>query len=265
MEGILITTLIITVIGLVVGAGLVFASKKFHVDVDERVAQVRACLPGNNCGACGYAGCDALAAAIAAEEAPVTACPVGGGPVAEAIGGVMGVEAEVGERRVAFVKCKGNCDVTKNQGNYIGVQDCRSAVLSGLNLTDCSYGCLGLGSCQDVCPQGAIKVVNGVAVVDENKCVSCGLCVKTCPRALIELKPISKKVAVQCSNKDRGPQVKAVCDAGCIGCMLCTRQCEFDAIHVTDNLAHVDYEKCTQCGKCTEKCPVKVIKLPVAG
>ena len=122
-----------------------------------------------------------------------------------------------------------------------------------------------MGSCVTACPQGAIKVVNGVAVVDENKCISCGLCTKACPKGLIELKPISKKVRVQCSNKDRGPQVKAVCSAGCIGCMLCTRQCEFDAIHVDQNVAHIDYEKCTQCGKCVEKCPVKVITPPEAG
>ena len=264
MNGILITTLVITAIGLVVGAGLVFTSKKFYVEVDEREAAVRACLPGNNCGACGYAGCDALAAAIAKEEAPVNACPVGGGPAAEKIGGVMGVVAEVSERKVAFVKCKGNCDVTKNQGNYIGLQDCRSAVLAGLNVSDCAYGCLGLGSCVKVCPQGAISVVNGVAVVNEEKCISCGLCTKACPKGLIEVKPQSKRVAVQCSNKERGPMVKAACSAGCIGCTLCTRQCEVGAITVTDNLAHVNYELCTQCGKCAEKCPVKVIIPPKA-
>ena len=44
-----------------------------HVAVDEKAIAVRECLPGNNCGACGYAGCDAVAAAIAAGEAPVNA------------------------------------------------------------------------------------------------------------------------------------------------------------------------------------------------
>ncbi len=265
MSGIIITTLVITVVGIIVGAGLVFTSKKFYVEVDEREAAVRECLPGNNCGACGYAGCDALAAAIAAEQAPVNACPVGGAAVAEKIGGIMGVAAEVGERQVAFVKCKGTCDVTHNQGNYVGLQDCRSAAMSGLAITDCGYGCMGLGSCVTVCPQNAITVVNGVAVVNEAKCVGCGLCAKACPRGLIELKPESKHVIVQCSNKDRGPLVKSVCTAGCIGCTLCTRQCEFDAIKMEGALAHVNYENCTQCGKCAEKCPAKVITLPKAG
>ena len=262
MQIIIITTLVIAVIGIVVGAGLVFTGKKFHVDVDERESAVRDCLPGNNCGACGYAGCDALAAAIAAGDASVSACPVGGAPVAKRIGKIMGKDADAVESKVAFVRCKGSCEVTHNQGNYVGLRDCRSAVLSGLNITDCGYGCLGFGSCAAVCPQDAIRVVDGVAMVNRKKCVGCGLCVKACPRGLIELVPASKRVIVQCSNKDRGPQVKKVCSAGCIGCMLCVKQCEFDAIHVANNLASVQYENCTQCGKCAAKCPVKVITPP---
>ena len=262
MSLVIITTVVITVIGVIVGAGLVWTGKKFYVEVDERETAVRACLPGNNCGACGYAGCDAMAAAIAKGEAPTNGCPVGGAPVAAQIGAIMGSDAEAMERQVAFVKCRGNCNVTKNQGNYIGVQDCRSVSLNGLSIADCDYGCLGLGSCAAVCPQDAIRIVDGVAVVDRNKCVGCGLCVKTCPKGLIELVPEHNRVMVQCSNRDRGPQVKQVCSAGCIGCMLCTRQCEFEAITVTNNLAHVNYANCTQCGKCVEKCPSKIITPP---
>ena len=259
MQGILITTAILTLIGIIVGAGLMFTAKKFAVETDEREAAVRAALPGNNCGACGFAGCDALAAAIAKGEAPAGSCPVGGAPTAEKIGQIMGVDAQAGARRTAFVRCKGNCEVTRNQGNYTGIRDCRAAVYSGLNIPACDYGCLGLGSCVSACPEHAVQVVDGVAVVNEKRCIGCGLCVKACPKGLIELKPAGQAVAVQCSNKDRGPQVKAVCSAGCIGCTLCVRQCEFDAIHVTDNIAHIDYDKCTQCGKCAEKCPAKVI------
>ena len=262
MQIIGITTLVIAIIGAVVGAGLVFTDNKFHVDVDERETAVRECLPGNNCGACGYAGCDAMAAAIVSGEASVNACPVGGAPVAEQIGAIMGVQAEALERKVAFVRCKGTCEVTHNQGNYIGIMDCRSAVLSGINVTDCGYGCLGFGSCVSVCPEDAIHVVDGVAQVNRSRCVGCGLCAKACPRGLIELVPASKRVAVQCSNRDKGPTVKKVCAAGCIGCSLCVKQCEADAITVTGNLAHVDYEKCVQCGKCAEKCPSKVILPP---
>ena len=263
MQIIIITTLVIAVVGAIVGAGLVYTGKKFYVEVDEREAAVRECLPGNNCGACGYAGCDAMAGAIAKGEAPVNGCPVGGAPVAEKIGEIMGTSADATERNVAFVRCKGSCEVTHNQGNYVGIQDCRSAVLSGLNVTECGYGCLGFGSCVQVCPQNAIRVVDGVAIVNRLRCVGCGLCVKACPRGLIELVPESKHVAVQCSNRDRGPMVKKVCSAGCIGCMLCVKQCESKAITVENNLAHVNYAECVQCGKCVEKCPAKVITPPV--
>ena len=260
MQIILITTVMITVIGAIVGAGLVFTGKKFHVEVDEREAAVRECLPGNNCGACGYAGCDAMAAAIAAGEAPVNGCPVGGAAVADQVAKIMGTEAGAIDRKAAYVRCKGTCEVTHNQGNYIGIRDCRSAVLSGLNVTDCAYGCLGFGSCQAVCPQNAIRLVDGIAVINEDKCVACGLCVKACPRGLIELVPVKNRVRVQCSNRDKGPAVKKVCAAGCIGCGICQRQCESDAIHVENSLARVNYANCTQCGKCVEKCPVKVIE-----
>ena len=259
MNIILSTTLVIAAIGIIVGAGLVFTAKKFAVKVDERETAVREKLPGNNCGACGFAGCDALAAAIVKGEAPVNACPVGGAPVAEAVGDIMGQTAGAMERKVAFVACKGSCDVTKNQGNYVGIRDCRTAVLSGMNVTDCTYGCVGFGSCVEVCPQQAITIRNGVAVVNRSRCVSCGLCAKTCPRGLITLIPESKIIAVQCSNKEKGPIVKKSCSAGCIGCSLCVRQCEFGAMEFADNLARVNPEKCTLCGKCAEKCPAKVI------
>ena len=113
-----------------------------------------------------------------------------------------------------------------------------------------------------VCPQNAIKMIDGVAVVNPNLCVACGLCVKTCPKGLIELIPESKHVRVQCMNRDKGPLVKKVCSNGCIGCSLCTRQCQFDAIHMDGNLAKVTYENCTQCGKCAEKCPAHIITPP---
>jgi len=263
MLTIVITTLVIAVIGIVVAEGLVFTDTRFRVEVDKKESDVRECLPGNNCGACGYAGCDAMAAAIAKGEAPANGCPVGGKPVAEKIASIMGVEAGSMERKVAFVRCKGTCEVTRNQGNYTGIQDCRAAALSGLNVAECEYGCLGFGSCATVCPENAIRVVDGVAVVNRARCVACGLCVKACPKGLIELVPESKHVAVQCSNRDKGPLVKKVCSAGCIGCTLCTKQCEFDAIHMDGNLARVNYANCTQCGKCADKCPVKVITPPL--
>lgn len=264
MSTVIVTTVVITLVGVIVGLALVYTGKKFRVEIDPRESAVRANLPGNNCGACGYAGCDAMAAAIARGEAPVNGCPVGGQVAADAIAAVMGVDSQAQEKKVAFIRCKGTCEVTRDQARYIGVKDCRSAVLNGLNVTECEYGCLGFGSCAAVCPNNAICVVDGVAVVKRDRCVGCGLCAKACPRGLIDIVPATQHVAVQCSNRDKGPVVKKACTAGCIGCSLCTRQCEYDAIHVENFLAHIDYSKCTQCGRCAEKCPVKVIIPPAA-
>ena len=259
---ILIATGILAVLGLLVGLFLGFASIKFAVKVDEKEIAVREALPGNNCGGCGYAGCDALAKALAKGEAPITACPVGGPEGVKKIAKALGVEAVETERTAAFVKCSGSCDKVNFQYQYYGTADCRSmAVVPGYGEKKCTYGCLGYGACVKACQFDAIHVVNGVALVDPEKCTSCGQCAKTCPKHLIEILPVRVKYRVACSNNDKGKMVKDACGAGCIGCGICEKQCEFDAIHVENNLARIDYSKCTGCGKCAAKCPSKIIHL----
>ncbi len=261
VTGIILAAAIVGVIGILIGVFLGIASEKFKVEVDEKEILVREELPGNNCGGCGYAGCDALAKAIAAGQADVGACPVGGAAVAERIGKIMGIEAGSMNKKIAFVKCKGTCDKTKVQYNYYGIDDCRMiSVVPGSGEKACVYGCMGYGSCVKACEFDAIHVVDGVAAVDKEKCVACGKCVLACPNKLIDLVPYQAKHLVQCSSHDRGKDVKAKCEVGCIACTLCTKQCEFDAIHMDHNVAIIDYEKCTNCGKCAAKCPVKVIQ-----
>ena len=262
MAMIVSTVIVLAVVGLLMGLMLVSASEKFKVEVDPRETAVRECLPGNNCGACGYAGCDALAAAIARGEAPVNGCPVGGAAVGDRIAEVMGVAvgAEL-EKKVAFIRCAGTCDTHPPKCTYIGIETCEAAMtLPGKGIKACTYGCLGYGSCADACPFGAIQVADGLAKVDRSKCVACGKCVAACPQKLIEIVPDEAVYAVQCSNREKGVFVKQLCAAGCIGCGLCVRQCEHDAVSVTGNVAHIDYAKCVGCGKCAEKCPVKIIR-----
>ena len=93
VTGIIIAAAVVGIVGIVIGVLLGIASEKFKVEVDEREELVRAELPGNNCGGCGYAGCDALAKAIVEGKAAVNQCPVGGAPVGEKIAAIMGVEA----------------------------------------------------------------------------------------------------------------------------------------------------------------------------
>lgn len=257
---IIFSVVLLAVLGILIGILLGVAGKFFAVETDERVIQVRECLPGNNCGGCGYPGCDGLAEAIVAGDAEVNGCPVGGAPVAEKIGAILGVDAGAAVRKVAYVKCAGTCENASNKYNYVGEQDCRRAVMvPGRGDKACAYGCLGLGSCVEVCQFDALSIQDGIAHVDKEKCVACGKCVTTCPNNVISLIPYDSAYAVQCSSKDKGKDVMSVCKAGCIGCGLCVKQCEFGAVTLENNIAVIDGEKCQGCGKCAEKCPKKII------
>ena len=260
INGIITATLLVGVTGLIIGLLLGVASIKFKVEVDEREEAVLAALPGNNCGGCGFPGCSGLAAAIAKGEAAVNTCPVGGEAVGNAIAEIMGVEAGESIKQVAYVHCQGSCDKTRVDYDYSGVQDCRmlSFVPNG-GPKSCNYGCLGYGTCAQVCPFGAIKVENGIAVVDKDACKACGKCVEACPKNLISLVPYSSKYIVSCKSAEKGPVVMKACDVGCIGCQLCKKNCPSDAIVMDGFLASIDQEKCTQCGTCVEKCPKKAI------
>lgn len=260
VTGILVACLVVGITGLIMGILLGVAGKAFAVDVNEKEVQVREVLPGSNCGGCGYAGCDAMAEAIAKGDAPANGCPVGGEAVAKKVAEIMGTEVST-TKYVAYVKCSGDCEAAPLKYDYSGNMSCKEAVyVTGGGPKKCSYGCMGLGSCVKVCDFGAISIVNGIAVVDKEKCVSCGKCIKTCPKKLIELVPYKSKVHVACSSKDKGVIVKQACKNGCIGCKLCEKNCKFDAIHVEDNVAHINYEKCINCGVCAMKCPTKVIQ-----
>ncbi len=260
MNTIIVSVIVLGVLGIAIGLLLGVAGKFFSVETDERVEQVRECLPGNNCGGCGYPGCDGLAESIVAGDAPVNGCPVGGAPVAEQIAEILGVEAEAGVKKVARVRCAGTCEQASVKYNYVGTMDCRqAAMVPGGGDKACAYGCLGLGSCVSVCQFGAISIQDGIAVVDKEKCVACGKCVETCPNHVITLEAYDTPYQVQCNSKDKGKDVMSVCKTGCIGCGLCVKQCEYDAITLENNLATIDPEKCQGCGACAEKCPKKII------
>ena len=258
--GIIIAVATVGGVGLLISIFLSVFGNIFKVEVDEREQAVLEVLPGNNCGGCGYAGCANLAEAIAKGEAPANACPVGGAPVAEKVAEIMGLDAGAGTKMVAYVKCAGTCDKTTTNYAYSGVNDCVMAKnVPGMGPKACDYGCMGYGSCVKACQFGAISIVDGIAVVDKDKCTSCGQCIKTCPNGIIELIPYDSQLVVSCSSKDRGPVVMKACKTGCIGCGICAKNCPSGAITVTDNVAHIDQDKCTHCGVCQEKCPKKVI------
>lgn len=261
MTEILFPAIAVGAVALVLGALLALASIVFKVETDERQEKIAEILPGANCGGCGYSGCGAFAKAIVEEGAAIGRCNLMTAEKLEAISEIMGVEAQSSVGKVAHVMCKGTCDVAKDKYEYYGADDCVTAAQLAGGAKACAYGCLGLGSCAVKCAFGAISIVNGIADIDKSKCVGCGACAAVCPKNIIVLVERKQTAFVKCASKDKGAVVRTACDAGCIGCKICEKKCEFDAIHVEDNLAKVDYEKCTACGACVEACPKKIIEM----
>ncbi len=257
---------VLTMGGLSLFLGLVLgiASIRFHIDVDPRVTHVVQVLPGSNCGACGFPGCEAAAESIVKGEAPYNACVAGGYKVAKQVAAILGVEAgEEGVATVAAVGCGGGSGKVKMRFAYEGIHQCAAAnQLIGGPLA-CNYGCLGFGDCAGSCPFDALHMGSDkLPKVDPVKCTSCGICVVTCPRGIMKLISDTGDFVVACNSLDPGKTVRKVCQVGCIGCKICEKACPVEppAITVQDNLAEFNYETCTNCGICFEKCPTKCIQ-----
>lgn len=256
----IVPALVFAAIGLLAGVLLTVCSKVFEVKTDERIDNVNEVLPQVNCGSCGYSGCAAYAEAIVKNGAPTNLCNPGGKEVAVKVAAVMGVAAEESVPKVAVVRCNGDCEArSADKFEFDGMESCKAAKRFYNGQNACSYGCLGYGDCVRVCPNDAISIVNGIAKVDRTKCIGCGLCAKACPNQLIVVHDITNHVDVLCSSRDNGKITRTNCKNGCIGCKKCEKGCEFGAITVENNLARIDYSKCTNCGKCVEGCPTHAI------
>ncbi|MBQ6929594.1 MAG: RnfABCDGE type electron transport complex subunit B [Oscillospiraceae bacterium] len=267
MNGILTTVIIVAAIGIIASVVLVVAAKVMYVYEDERIGQVAGCLPGANCGGCGYAGCSDYAKAIVEKGADLDKCAPGGADCVKAIAKVMGVSASAGAAKKAVVKCQGHTCNTGTKFDYQGVTTCSAAAKMFGGPGDCAYGCLGLGDCASACPFGAIQVVDGVARVINEKCTGCGACAKVCPKFVIEIVEDDVKPMVLCNNKDNGKLTREACKVGCIGCKRCEKVCPIEtakakAVTVDGFLANIDADLCIGCMQCAEACPVGAIDVP---
>ncbi len=265
MSEILTAVIPVVIIAVICGAILVIASKIMAVKEDERFPVIRECLPGANCGACGFAGCDGYAKALCENpDTPINLCIPGAENVARQLSELLGVEfADVAEQ-IAVVHCSGDCAHTQDKYIYQGIESCAAVKLMYGGKGVCTYGCLGLGDCAKACPHRAIFVKDNVAVVNPVDCVGCGVCTKTCPNGLISLVTDTKNVVVTCSNHDKGAVTRKLCFNGCIGCKKCERVCPEKAIKVIDNIAVIDYTKCPDCkdfGICAKNCTTGCIKI----
>jgi electron transport complex protein RnfB len=258
---VLITIISLSLLALVSSVILYLVAQKFKVFEDPRIDEVQAVLPAANCGGCGFAGCRNFAEALVkADTFEGLNCPVGGASVMAQAAAILGKVAPVVDPTVAVLLCNGTPEFRPNTSKYDGVPDCRIAHNLYLGESDCSYGCLGKDDCARACTFDALYMnrETGLPVIIDEKCVSCGACVKACPRHLIELRKKAKKdrkIYVACQNCDRGGPARRACKVACIACNKCYNVCEFSAITIENNLAYIDATKCTFCRKCVTECP----------
>ena len=251
---------IVTVVGLLGAVILVLAAKFMHVEEDPRIGEVNGCLPGANCGACGYAGCADYAKAIVEAGAAENTCLAGGAKTADAVAAVMGVDAGATAVVKAVAACQGKPGVCGQRFDYSGIQSCAAAAALHGGPKACVFSCIGLGDCVKACKFDAIHIVEGIAQVDTAKCTGCGACAAVCPHDVIDiLGGTEAKPLVLCHNTEKGAVTNKECQTGCIGCMKCQKACPTEAIKVENFLARINYETCIGCGQCVEVCPKGVI------
>lgn len=260
------TILILSALGIVLAVLLFVVARAFKVEEDPRIDQVEKMLPGANCGACGFAGCHAMAEALVKkEDIAALYCPVGGAETMKGISDFLGKAVTAQEPKVAVVRCNGTCENRPRLNQFDGAASCAVSATFYAGETGCSFGCIGKGDCTAVCAFDAIHMnpETGLPEVDEEKCTACGACVKACPKQIIELRrkaPKGRKVYVSCVNKDKGGVARKACKVACIGCGKCQKECQFEAITIENNLAYIDSSKCRLCRKCVAVCPTGAIR-----
>ena len=255
MNTIVIAIISTAAIGFLCAAVITIASKLMFVKVDVRVEKVRNSLPGANCGACGFSGCDLYADALIRGDAAVNLCPPGGNETIDKISEILGIGAGEGLADLkAVVHCLGDTTTLQTKMEYIGIKTCFAAKHLFCGPGSCTYGCIGFGDCVSVCPSDAICMVDGLARIDPRKCSGCKVCEKMCPSKVISMHSAPVNIAVMCKNTERGAKLKGKCTRGCIGCMKCVKACAVGAITVNESLASIDYSLCNGCRECVDVC-----------
>lgn len=243
-------------IGLFFGVGLGLAAHKFAVEINPKVEEVLEHLAGGQCGACGFPGCEAYAEAVVTDPSvSPSLCFPGKTATAEAIAKITGKEMGSLEGAVAVIHCARCLRSDYEKYDYVGYGNCSAANLAFAGPTDCQYGCVGFGECEQACPFHAITMEHHFPVIDMDVCTGCGICVQTCPKNLFSLVPQNARVVVRCSSRDTAKETHKICSSGCLHCESCIRACPANAISLVDGLIQIDYTNCREYGhSCQEAC-----------
>ncbi|MFG0284100.1 MAG: RnfABCDGE type electron transport complex subunit B [Phycisphaerales bacterium JB039] len=261
MYTILLAAAIMAGLGAFFGLVLAVAHRVLRVEEDPRIDRVEEMLPGTNCGACGEPGCRAFAEALVSGKVKPGACTVSSPDGIDAIAGFLGVDAGEQVRRVARLHCAGGLGRAREMADYEGFESCRAAALVAAGGKKCSWGCLGLADCAEVCDFDAIVMnEDRLPVVDVDKCTACGDCVDICPRDLFELMPIDHHLIVQCKAPLAADEARAMCSVVCDACGRCAQDAP-GLIRMENNLPVIDRSKgVPETPDATVRCPTGAIK-----
>lgn len=258
---ILLAVSFMAVFGLILAVVLVLANRRLAVYEDPKIDEVEDLLPHANCGACGTAGCRDFAEKLVSGQLKPSACTVNSLEMNQVIANFLGVDLGSQEKRVARLACAGGNHVARRHGEYQGIDSCRAAALVAGGGKGCTWGCLGLGDCGDVCDFNAIKMDQHLLPeVTENLCTACGDCVEICPRDLFSIHPVSHRLWVACKNLQKGEAAEEECTVACNACGRCAMDAPNNLISINNNLAVIDYSKNTFASRIAiERCPTGAI------
>ncbi|OGR24883.1 MAG: electron transporter RnfB [Desulfobacterales bacterium RIFOXYA12_FULL_46_15] len=202
-------------LGVIIGTVLAIASKAFYVYEDPTVVAVAGALPGANCGGCGYPGCNANAEAIVKGLSAVNSCVAAGAEVALEIAAIMGVAVSDREPEFAGPGCYYSKDAADMEYQYLGITDCRAAEMLFGGMKVCRIGCLGLGTCVKACMFGALTIGrDGLPKVDRSKCTGCGACERVCPKHIIRLSSVTRRILREYTREECLTPCQRACPTG---------------------------------------------------
>ncbi len=239
---------------------LALVNSRFFVKEDKRIELVENMLPHTNCGACGYPGCHAFAEALIKQQTLPGQCNVSPIDAKKQIAEFLNIAVGQTEKVVARLACSGGDNVAHRRANYIGLPSCQAATQLCGGSKVCTWGCLGFGDCEAVCDFDAIKMSMGnLPQIDETLCTGCGDCVKTCPKDLFSLEPISYRLWVACKNQEAGDLLLDSCEVACTACGRCAMDAPEGLIVMNNNLPLIDYTLPHETQVPLQRCPTGAI------